>query len=111
MQVHVPHDQEREDEQNVMFNCDTHTSLSAPPDEFVLKHPQGTLAISIIRLSHGIGKDQLSPELMERQSTRNAVKRYNYTAPPLSPQPRASWSPATKPTRCFLNWRQWKSAY
>ena len=57
------------------FNWDTHT-VSAPPlpDEFVLKHlPKDPRHIHNQTLSW-IGKDQLSPELMERQSTRNAVK-------------------------------------
>jgi hypothetical protein len=70
------------------FNCDTHTVsatqiLGSLPDEFLLKHlPKEPRHVHNQTLSW-LGKDQLSPELLERQSSRNAVKRYSTHRSPI----------------------------
>jgi len=70
------------------FNCYTHTVsasqiLGSLPDTFILQHlPKEPRHIHNQTLSW-IGKDQLSPELLERTSSRNAVKRYSTHRSPI----------------------------
>jgi len=72
------------------FNCGTHTVsatqiLGSLPDAFILKHlPKEPRHIYNQTLSW-IGKDQLSPELLERASSKNAVKRYSAHRSPIKP--------------------------
>ena len=72
------------------FNCGTHTVsatqiLGSLPDDFILKHlPREPRHVYNETLSW-IGKDQLSPELLERASSKNAVKRYSAHRSPIKP--------------------------
>ncbi len=72
------------------FNCGSHTVsatqiLGSLPDAFILQHlPKEPRYIYNQTLSW-IGKDQLSPELLERASSRNAVKRYSAHRSPIKP--------------------------
>ena len=72
------------------FACGTHTIsatqiLRSLPDAFILKHiPKEPRHIHNQTLSW-IGKEQLSPELLENMSSKNAVKRYRTHRSPIKP--------------------------
>ncbi|NBU97531.1 MAG: hypothetical protein EBS19_04820 [Spirochaetia bacterium] len=72
------------------FACGTHTIsatqiLRSLPDVFILKHlPKEPRHIYNQTLSW-IGKEQLSPELLERMSSKNAVKRFRAHRSPIKP--------------------------
>lgn len=73
------------------FNCGNHTLsatqiLGSLPDDFILNHVDKEPRHVYQQVLSWIGKEQLSPELIEKAATRNAVKRFSTQLSPMKPK-------------------------